>query len=294
MSETLKEVDQNVLKRQLSTYVPEDVQRILATSNIRDEYVFPAPILLETNPALVGYYRLLIGLPQKTFYGAGMGMGRFKRMETDGLITPDQKSQLTEFCRLMAEGLAELVRLISPTITQRDLDELPLLTIGSQFQGGCNNLIGQQATKEVLWAMADAVEDHIVTRTERQIKVMTPGGTTYLITLAGDPDVRIQQLRSGQLQNRVAIEIKGGTDRSNVHNRIGEAEKSHLKVKTDGYPQRWTIISKTVLDDKKFREESPTTTHWFDFAQVVGKVGDDWMLFSKALRASMGLPEQPE
>ena len=135
----------------------------------------------------------------------------------------------------MAEGLAELVRQISPTITQRDIDELPLLTLGSQFQGGRNSVIGQLATKDVFLAVADAVEDHVVNRTERQIRVSASDGSTYLITLAGDPDVRVQQEMGGRLANLIAIEIKGGTDRSNVHNRIGEAEKSHLKAAAEGY-----------------------------------------------------------
>jgi hypothetical protein len=32
----------------------------------------------------------------------------------------------------------------------------------------------------------------------------------------------------------VAVEIKGGKDYSNIHNRIGEAEKSHQKAKKEG------------------------------------------------------------
>ena len=48
--------------------------------------------------------------------------------------------------------------------------------------------------------------------------------------LATDPDIRIQEeFEPGQLRNKVAIEIKGGTDISNAHNRAGEAEKSHQK-----------------------------------------------------------------
>ena len=42
---------------------------------------------------------------------------------------------------------------------------------------------------------------------------------------AADPDICIrEELPSGKFRNLVAIEIKGGKDYSNVHNRIGEAE----------------------------------------------------------------------
>jgi XcyI restriction endonuclease len=71
LSETLGKVDPNELKTQLMTYVPADVQQILAAAGVRDEHVFPTPIILETQPTLVGYYRLLLGVSQKSFYGTG-------------------------------------------------------------------------------------------------------------------------------------------------------------------------------------------------------------------------------
>ena len=37
---------------------------------------------------LVGYYRLLLGVPQKTFYASGTGMSQFKSMEEDGRGNP--------------------------------------------------------------------------------------------------------------------------------------------------------------------------------------------------------------
>ena len=43
--------------------------------------------------------------------------------------------------------------------------------------------------------------------------------------------------------NRIAIEIKGGTDVSNLHNRLGEAEKSHQNARLLGFTQFWTIIN---------------------------------------------------
>src|SRR5262245_27774261 len=71
LSEVLSQIDPMELKSQLLTYVPTDAQQILAGAGIRDEHVFPTPIILETAPTLVGYYRLLLGVPQKTFYGPG-------------------------------------------------------------------------------------------------------------------------------------------------------------------------------------------------------------------------------
>ena len=78
LSDALAHVDPKILKRQLSAFVPSDVQRILAAAGVRDEHVFPTPIILQTKPTLVGYYRLLLGVSQKVFYGTGTGMGHFK------------------------------------------------------------------------------------------------------------------------------------------------------------------------------------------------------------------------
>ncbi|MGH7798372.1 MAG: XcyI family restriction endonuclease [Candidatus Binatia bacterium] len=61
-------MDPTTLKNESGAYIPTDVQRILTAAGIRDEHVFPTPIILETKPTLLGYYRLLLGVPQKSFY----------------------------------------------------------------------------------------------------------------------------------------------------------------------------------------------------------------------------------
>jgi hypothetical protein len=161
LSETLQRIDPNILKTELGQYVPSAVQQILAAAGIRDEYVFPVPSLLEAKPNLVGYYRLLLGISQKAFYRTGSGMGLFKSMETRGILMPHQRLALSAFCRAMSEGLADLVRQVSPAITHRDIAELPLLSLGSQFQGANNNKIGRQATVDVFIAIAETVEAHL-------------------------------------------------------------------------------------------------------------------------------------
>jgi hypothetical protein len=56
-----------------------------------------------------------------------------------------------------------------------------------------------------------------------------------------------------------------------VHNRAGEAEKSHIKAKTQDFRDCWTIISLTGVNVTKLRAESPTTNSWFDVAQVLAR-----------------------
>jgi hypothetical protein len=290
LEEALRVADPNIVKIQLSTYVPADLQRMLAAGGIRDEHVFPVPALLEAKPTLVGYYRLLLGVPQKTFYKADSGMGQFKSMETRGLLKPANRPDLEGFCVAMAHSLAELVRRMAPPISKRDGLELPLLTLGSQLQGGNNNAIGKRAAVGGFLAVAELVEGHVTSQDGRKITIQNAAGQRVVIALANDPDIRIQEDFEGRLRNKVAIEIKGGSDVSNAHNRAGEAEKSHQKAKKDGFRDYWTMISKAGLSVAKLRSESPTTNDWFDVAQVLGREGEDWDQFKSRFADAAGIP----
>ena len=291
LKDALGVADPNAVKEQISKFVPVDVQKILAATGIRDELVFPVPALLEAKPTLVGYYRLLLGVPQKGFYTGGTGMGQFKSMETAGQLKLTKRPDLEGFCAAMAQGLAELVRQMTPPISERDLAELPLLALGYQFQGGNNNVIGKRATIDVFLAVSELVKDHLTSRDERQITIQNASGRKVVIALATDPDIRIQEeFSEGRLRNKVAIEIKGGTDVSNAHNRAGEAEKSHQKAKKGGFRDYWTIISKAGLNIEKLKSESPTTNDWFDVAQVLAREGEDWDLFKSRFADAAGIP----
>jgi hypothetical protein len=269
LSEALGHADQNTVQQQVRKYVPADVRRILATAGLRDEHVFPVPAVIEAKPSLIGYYRLLLGAPQKTFYKSVTGMGRFKGMEELGTISK-QKPYIPDFCRAMAQSLAELVRQM-PKISERDLRELPLLTFGSQLQGSNNTQIGKTAMKEVFVAIQEIVAKHVTEAKERRLTLQNSTGRTAFISLSHDPDVSIQEQVSDRIHHRVAIEVKGGTDVSNAHNRAGEAEKSHQKAKRFGFPEFWTIISKHGVEMFKLQNESPTTNHWFDVAEILAR-----------------------
>jgi hypothetical protein len=290
LGEALGEIDPKLLKKQISDYVPADAQRILASAGIRDEHVFPVPAVLELKPTLIGYYRLLLGISQKRFYRTGTGMSPFKSMEERGHVNPKRRPPLESFCAQMSEQLADLVRQISPKITMRDVGELPLITLGAQFYGANNNTIGRKATLDVFLSVAEIVKEFVVIQDSRKMTVVNASKRRVFIALSSDPDIRIQEEFEDTLRNKVAIEIKGGTDVSNAHNRAGEAEKSHQKAKKLGFRDFWTIISKAGLNVEKLKQESPTTNSWFDVAQVLGREGDDWKEFRSRFADSVGIP----
>ena len=100
----------------------------------------------------------------------------------------------------------------------------------------------------------------------------------------------IDEQVGNKTHRKIAIEVKGGTDISNAHNRAGEAEKSHLKAKSRGYPEYWTIISKSGLDMETLKRESQTTNHWFDIVEVLARKGVDWDDFRQHLAGVVGIP----
>lgn len=77
------------------------------------------------------------------------------------------------------------------------------------------------------------------------------------IRFGSDPDILVSERSGNQYRHLLAIEVKGGSDPSNIHNRLGEAEKSHLKLSASGV-LRWTIIGIPV-DKQTARMHSPST-----------------------------------
>lgn len=270
--------------------VPEDVQALLGRAGIREDAIFPTPSLLEADPHLVGYYRLLLGISQKRFYAGDSGYGPLKSMELSGLLRDRQRKLLMQFCESIAQSMAELVRQISPEVTSRDLQELPLLTLGSQLHGSDNNKIGQQAIREVFACVALLLEPFITERTDTTLELTNSSERKVTITVSQDPDLRITEQFGSSLTPKVAMEVKGGSDKSNAHNRAGEAEKSHLKARNLGFVEFWTVIALKGVDLPTLRVESGTTTQWFDVSQVLGRQGPDWDAFCDAIARTCGVP----
>ncbi len=217
-------------------------------------------------------------------------MSPYKGMESRGILNPRNLPDLEHFCSTMSQRLGELVLQISPRITPRDVSELPLLTLGAQLYGSNNNAIGKQATVDVFLSVGEIVKPFILSQDARKIVISNASKRKVVLSLAGDPDIRIQEEFEGKLRNKVAIEIKGGTDNSNAHNRAGEAEKSHQKAKAEGFRDFWTIISLMGVSQSKLKQESPTTNSWFDVAQVLARDGSDWAEFRSRFADATGIP----
>lgn len=250
--------------------MPGDDLKQLAAAGIRGELVFATPLVLEAQPRLLGYYRLLLGYSQKEHYHKA-GLGRFKGLEEAGRLTPALRTELPALCAALIERACEMLRGIGfAKVTSRLLEELTRLTVGPQLRGSLKNTIGRRAVTAVFELIRHHVGHALITESARRLELNNAAGRRTVIQFASDPDIQVTERISAAVErNLVAIEIKGGQDASNAWNRLGEAEKSHQSARQRGFLEFWTIVNVDPLDPATAREKSPTTTRFFQLRRIL-------------------------
>ena len=265
----VSKVDIDILNGQLSDLVSKHALRKVASWGLRGEVVFPVPLVLSSSPHLLGYYRLLLGFSQKQFYGKAYGLGFFKSMEEKGVLAPVQEAALEPLCRAFCKSSEHLLK-GTGRLTSSTVHELTLLTLGPQLRGGALNLLGTEATEKIFELIKTIATSAIISTASRAIEIENAAGRVVKVEFASDPDICIrEELPSGSFRNLVAIEIKGGKDISNIHNRIGEAEKSHQKARNQGFVECWTMVGVTHIDLDLARKESPSTDRFYGIDAII-------------------------
>ncbi|MBI2425030.1 MAG: XcyI family restriction endonuclease [Candidatus Hydrogenedentes bacterium] len=265
LAKALDDLEILELDRELSAYVPQENLRTLARHGLRGELIYPVPCVLVANPHLLGYYRLLLGFSQKEFYSSQFGLSRFKSMESKGSLTDKNKATLPELCKSLIGSAVSLTEGIGVDRLSRELlDDLTLLTAGPQMRGGANVKKGHAGIVDVFKAIHNIVEHAATRSSESRIEIENAAGRRVFIEFAPDPDIVIrEEMSSESFRNIIAIEVKGGTDFSNIHNRVGEAEKSHQKARAAGFVECWTVVNVDRIDMLMARQESPSTNRFF-------------------------------
>lgn len=275
------------LDDELAQYVRPEILARVASFGLRGEVVFPVPMLLRQEPYLLGYYRLLYGLSQKEFYSAGP-FGPFSAMEDRGEIPARVAPELGRLCKSLAQTGEALIE-GTDGLSLRDVHDLQLLTIGPFLRGSENTRIGQKAMQEVYDLLHEVVGDHVRSATNRTITVENASGRAVLIEFRSDPDVRIEEVMESGSRPLVSMEVKGGADHSNVHNRLGEAEKSHQKARGKGFFEFWTIL-RCDISNAEAKRESPTTSHFFQMDELVKEHSEQRKQFRDLLCSIIGIP----
>jgi hypothetical protein len=280
--------DVSTIDKELSVIAPPAALTRLAANGIRGEIVFPTPCILNQAPHLLGYYRLLFGISQKDFYGSG-GFGRFKRLEKFGEIPGRCQSEIASLCAVLGITAATLVEALDE-LTLPLLNNLQLLTLGAQLRGEENNVIGASAVAKLKALIDKLLGDRVRARTERTLQFENASGRKCLVVFGSDPDIVVNESIGNVARTILSIEVKGGKDQSNVHNRLGEAEKSHLKAKRLGCTDLWTITKVRVAEETA-RDRTPTTTRFFLLDDILEPQSAQNKKFVMELLARIGLPD---
>lgn len=286
LKNTLADINIEQLNQELSIFVDSKIIKQLAMFGLRGEVIFPVPCLLIANPHLLGYYRLLYGVSQKAFTNE-YRYGRFKVLEEKGIIPERLQPEIPELCRALISTGSVVVDSLD-ALSLEIIHELQVLTIGSQLRGGRNTQIGQDATGVVFKYIKNLVEKYTIETTSNMILIKNNSNRKIVIKFSNDPDIEIKEHFETEIIPLVAIEIKGGQDISNIHNRIGEAEKSHQKAKLTGFSQFWTIIRVDMSYDK-LHEESPTTTKFFHLNHIQEDKHPESQTFKNSLSSTLNI-----
>ena len=279
------------LDQELHAFVPESALERLAGCGLRGELVFPVPLILNANPRLLAYYRLVFGFSQKEFYLAKYGTGFFKSGEERGVFSQNASNQIKALCQAYGHCGAQLVEGLPLRHASANLiEKLSLLTLGAQLRGSANVARGSAAIRIVFEMIQNLTRDSIVEHTSTRIEIRNAAGRRVIVAFASDPDIAIsEQVSDEVLTQKIAIEVKGGTDFSNIHNRIGEAEKSHQKARQANFEQFWTIVNVAGFDEKKARQASPTTNRFYNLSELRNELSPTFIDFRDRLISLLGL-----
>lgn len=279
------------VNQELAAFAQRGGLKRLASFSLRGEFVSPVPYVILRNPFLLGYYRLLLGLSKKIFYEQGP-FKAFAKLEDTGRVPDGIEPGIAPLCRSLCQSAAALVEGVD-ALSLSGLNDLQLLTLGAQLRGGGNVARGQKATERFVSLIDSLLGPYEPKRTGRSLVLANDSGLPPLIRFGSDPDVSItQKLESGE-RKLVAIEIKGGTDFSNVWNRLGEAEKRHISAKRTGFNELWTVLGVDLISDGKMlaraKEKSPATTRFFFWDRILETASSDHRLFRELLGSILGL-----
>ena len=130
--------------------------------------------------------------------------------------------------------------------------------------------------------------------TETRLELLNASRRKVIITFSPDPDIStFEEISARTLKNVIAIEVKGGADKSNIWNRLGEAEKSHQSAKQRGFVEFWTIYNVPSLDLAKAREKSPTTNRFYSLINSPPRPPRNLPTSATAWLLSSELPRKP-
>lgn len=214
--ELRRQIKEVMSLRKKPTKRPEGVSNraweILKGKGIDPREVFCYSEIIDEEPELLDYYRLIAALSQK-------GLGQLLRGE---------KRTSVNQAIILNQIINELV-VAFPEEFFNNMESVVVAEIGSETQGSWVNLIGKGAAKAVRDMIFDyaRIGGYVAEqgKSERGEYLKLTNG--WVITFADEPDVSIHD---DKVVLRAAVEVKGSMDVAGAQTRYGEAKKSFGKA----------------------------------------------------------------
>ncbi|WP_027356881.1 XcyI family restriction endonuclease [Desulfofundulus thermocisternus] len=291
LKEAVEKVGVQTIDRELHDLVSSSALTKLGAFGLRGEILFAVPCLIKEKPSVSGYYRLVLGFSQKE-YGR-KGLGKWVEIEKRKNVSVSE-DEIQELCATLIRAGEQLLNGVSnrDNITEDFFHELTLLTLGAQLDGSYRGIIGRNAVAVIRDLIMDIIKPRQpgdFQEKENEIEFNNAAGRRVKIRFGSDPDILISEYSGNQYRHLLAVEVKGGGDPSNIHNRLGEAEKSHLKLSASGV-LRWTIVGVPV-DEQTARQRSPSTNRFYAISNLVTHESQEYESFRRELISILGLPE---
>lgn len=277
-----------MIDQELHRMVPHRHLDKLAGYGLRGEILFPVPCIIKAQPAVSGYYRLVLGISGKD-YGR-RGLGKWIQVEK-GERADVSDQEIRSLCETLIAVAGQFLEGINRGVSEELFHEMALLTLGAQLDGSYRVMIGQQAVAAMRYIIENILKDKGITTSAKDnlIQFTNAAGRLVEIQFGSDPDILVTEYTKGQPRYVLAVEVKGGTDPSNIHNRLGEAEKSHLKLVAAGV-WRWTVVG-VAIDEETARQRSPSTNRFYVMSDLIAETGPEYESFRRDLISVLGLPE---
>ena len=161
------------------------------------------------------------------------------------------------------------------------------------MRGGANVRKGSAGIVVVFETIRDMVRGSVTKQSSKRIEIRNAAGRDVFIEFAADPDIVIrEEIAPDVHRNIIAIEVKSGTDFSNIHNRIGEAEKSHQKARQAGFVECWTIVNVDRIDLGMAQRESPSTNRFYRISELRARAGEEFADFRSRVISLAGVSGQ--
>ena len=286
MKRTVEKIDRKLVDQELSQFATGRHLRKAASFGLRGELFFPVPCIIEANPFLLGYYRLLFGLSQNEFYGRGP-FGPFKRLEDSGELPDKLRRHIPGLCMSLARTAEELVDGIDD-LSLGALHDLQLLTLGPQLRASENTKLGQDAARELFDIICRIIRPYVKETTHRTILLENDSWRTVIIEFFGDPDICITEKLPSGVRPLLAMKIEEETDTADIPHHLRKAEKSHRKARNRGFSEFWTFVRADVSPEVASRE-SPTTGHFFRMDRICDPESAEHREFKSLLGSLMGI-----